>query len=79
VLHEGEQMVRDYGYYNNVSRGKRKKENHDGLIPCILEPEENSKEYRKNWTRLIQKIYEVDPLTCPQCQGQMRIIRFTED
>ena len=24
-------------------------------------------------------IYEVDPLTCPKCQGQMRIIAFIED
>ena len=34
---------------------------------------------RKNWARLIQKIYEVDPLTCPKCQGVMRIISFIED
>jgi hypothetical protein len=31
-------------YYSNVSRGKRQKENQAGLMPCILEPEENSKE-----------------------------------
>ena len=37
------------------------------------------KEYRKNWARLIQKIYEVDSLTCPKCQGVMRIISFIED
>jgi hypothetical protein len=37
------------------------------------------KEYRKNWSRLIQKIYEVDPLTCPKCQGRMKIISFIED
>ena len=71
---EGNQMVRYYGYYSNVSRGKRQKENQDGLIPCILEPSEDSKTYRKNWARLIQKIYEVDPLSCPKCQGVMRII-----
>ncbi|MEW6667004.1 MAG: hypothetical protein AB1512_17515 [Thermodesulfobacteriota bacterium] len=35
--------------------------------------------YRKNWARLIQKIYEVDPLTCPKCQGLMRVISFIED
>jgi hypothetical protein len=29
--------------------------------------------------RLIQKIYEVDPLTCPKCQGRMKIISFIED
>ncbi len=29
--------------------------------------------------RLIQKIYEVDPLVCPKCQGAMRIISSIED
>jgi len=66
-------MVRYYGYYNNVSRGKRKKQNQDGLLPCILDSDGSSKPFRKNWARLIQKIYEVDPLACPKCNGQMRI------
>jgi hypothetical protein len=79
VPDKGEQMVRYYGYYSNVSRGKRKKRNQDEWTPCILEPEGSSKEYRKNWARLIQKIYEMDPLSCPKCQGQMRIIAFIED
>jgi hypothetical protein len=73
VPDKGEQMVRYYGYYSNVSRGKRKKQNQDEWIPCILEPEGSSKEYRKNWTRLIQKIYEINPLTCPKCQGKMKM------
>jgi len=47
---------------------RRKPETIFGLIPYILEPGGSSKEYRKNWARLIQKIYEVDPLTCPKCQ-----------
>ncbi len=64
VPNKGEQMVRYYGHYSNVSRGKRKKQNEDGMIPPILEPDGSSKEHRKNWARLIQKIYEVDPLTC---------------
>ncbi len=51
----GEQMVRYYGHYNNVSRGKRK-ETEDDRVPCILEADKSSKEYRKNWARLIQKI-----------------------
>jgi len=49
---QGEQMVRYYGFYSNVSRGLRQKENVDGLIPCIIEPEENAKPNR-NWARLI--------------------------
>jgi hypothetical protein len=75
----GEQMVRYYGYYSNISRGKRKRQNQDDWIPCILEPDKNSKEYRRNWARLIQKIYEVDPLCCPKCHGPMRVISFIED
>ena len=36
-------------------------------------------ELRKNWARLIQKIYEVDPLTCPKCSGTMKVISVIKD
>ena len=78
VPNKGEQMVRYYGYYSNVCRGQRKKANEDGLVPSILQPDEPSKGYRKNWARLIQKIYEIDPLTCPKCHGPMALIAFIE-
>ena len=54
VPNRGEQMVRYYGHYSNVSRGKRKRQDQDGLIPSILELDGSSKEHRKNWARLIQ-------------------------
>jgi hypothetical protein len=76
---KGEQMVRYYGYYSNVARGKRKKADVDNKIPCILEPELTDKVFRRNWARLIQKIYEVDPLVCPKCSGAMRVIAFIEE
>jgi hypothetical protein len=79
IPNRGEQMVKYYGYYSNVSRGKRQKEGLDDVIPCIMETQGNKKAFRKNWARLIQKIYEVDPLVCPKCQGAMRIISFIED
>ena len=80
-------MVKYYGHYGNVSRGKRKKHDQDDLVPSILEPVEDpdfsgdgsSKEYRRKWSRLIQKIYEVNPLTCPKCFKKMKIISFIED
>jgi len=37
VPNRGEQMVRYYGHYSNVKRGKRKKEEQDKIIPCIIE------------------------------------------
>jgi hypothetical protein len=79
IPNRGEQMVRYYGYYSNVSRGKRKEKGTDDVIPCILEPQDDMKALRKGWARLIQKIYEVDPLVCPKCKGTMRIISFIED
>jgi len=59
-------------------RGKRKEIEDDG-VPSILEADKGSKEYRKNGPRLLQKIYEIDPLTCPKCHGQMQIIAFLEN
>jgi len=76
---KGGQMVRYYGHYINVVRGKRKKTDADDKISCILEPELTDKAFRRNWARLIQKIYEVDPLICLKCSGAMRVIAFIED
>ena len=70
--------IRYYGFYSNVSRELRQKENEDDLVPCVIETEEKPKPNR-NWARLIQKIYEVDPLICPNCRGVMRIISIIED
>ena len=79
IPNKGEQMVRYYGYYSNVCRGKRQKAGTDAAAPCILEVRGDVKAFRRSWARLIQKIYEVDPLVCPKCQGPMRIISFIED
>jgi hypothetical protein len=31
------------------------------------------------WAKIIRKVYEVDPLTCPECGAQMRVISLIED
>ena len=74
-----EHMVRYYGYYSNKSRGQRKKADQDEDIAHIIDTGLSNKAFRKSWARLIQKIYEVDPLLCPKCQGQMKIISFIEE
>jgi hypothetical protein len=33
----------------------------------------------KGWAEMIRKVYEVDPLLCPQCGGQMKVIAFLTD
>jgi len=79
VPNPGEQMVRYYGWYSNVSRGKRQKSTEDHTVPNIIESDRAPAACRKSWARLIQKIYEVDPLTCPICRGTMRVISTIED
>jgi hypothetical protein len=78
IPNKNEQMVRYMGFYSNVCRGKRKKQ---GRVEsdCVIEDDGYVKGANKSRARLIQKIYEVDPLTCPKCGGKMRIIAFIED
>ena len=66
-------------FYSNKSRGQRKKADEDEDIAQIIDTGLSNKAFRKSWARLIQKVYEVDPLLCPQCQGQMKIISFIEE
>jgi len=61
-----------------AKRAKNQITEDDG-IPSFPKWDKSSEEYRENWARLIQKIYEVDPPTCPKCGEIMRIIRFVED
>ena len=73
------EMVRYYGFYSNKSRGLRKKAGTDDDVPALNQSAVSPGEFRKNWARLIQKIYHVNPLLCPKCLGIMEIISFIED
>jgi len=73
----GAQTVHYYGYYSNVTRGRLKKE--DSQPEHHIIEDETPRGLNRSWARLIQKIYEVDPLLCPVCRGQMKIIAFIED
>ena len=32
----------------------------------------------QSWAMLIKRVYEVDPLCCPECGGQMQVVSFIE-
>ena len=32
----------------------------------------------QTWAMLIKRVYEVDPLSCPQCGGPMKVVAFIE-
>ena len=33
----------------------------------------------KGWAEMIRKVYEVDPMVCPKCGGQMKVVAFITD
>ena len=68
------QSIRYYGAFANSVRGRLRKRQEVDPIPTVLEPEISSEAFRGNWARLIRKIYETDPLVCPRCQKQMRVV-----
>jgi len=39
----------------------------------------STKATRQSWARLIQKVYEVDPLICPKCSHKMSIVAVITD
>jgi len=78
-------LVRYYGHYSNVSRGKRRKLKPQGEEAVTQKPEAIevdpppvSKELKKRWSYFTRKMYETDPLTCPKFKGEMRIISFID-
>lgn len=87
IPNKGEQLVRYYGFYSNKARGVRKKveaEKAEGLetstpVHNLIENSLSRKTFRRNWARLIKKIYHADPLLCTKCNGTMRIISFIEE
>ncbi len=75
----GEHMVRYYGFYSNKARGQRKKLSEGDKVPSIVNSDVSKKAFRKKWSVLIQKVYNIDPLKCKKCGGKMRIISFIEE
>jgi hypothetical protein len=74
-------LVRYLGHYSNVSRGRRRKGEEEPLTPGHTRESEDDgltdverRARRREWARLIRRVYEVDPLVCEKCGGEMQII-----
>jgi len=79
VPDRGQHCVRYYGAYANAFRDRQRKREAEESIPTVLEPELCSREVKRNWSRLIRKVYETAPLVCPRCRNRMRVIASIED
>ena len=74
-----ESITRYYGYYSCRARGERKKRAPVKDKDDIEELPELENEPSSYWARCIKQVYEVDPLECPKCKAQMRIVAFVQD
>ncbi len=81
------QMVRYYGWYSNRARGEQLKTaqpattlDQTAVAEKIEVLDVSSYQPRripsKTWRDCIKKIWEVDPLECPRCHAEMKIISF---
>ena len=79
---KGSHLVRYYGWYSNKSRGMRKKAAAEASAEPSSESEDSASaaasRCSQSWAMLIKRVYEVDPLCCPKCGGQMKVVSFIE-
>ena len=77
---KGVQMIRYYGLYSNKARGIRRKQE---TSPSIAWPKSTPppplKLPKRTWRDLICQAWHSDPLQCPKCQNEMRLIALIEE
>ena len=75
---KGQVTVRYYGLYANAHRGKIRKAG-QAAVPLLIMEEELRPVPSKGWAEMIRKVYEVDPMVCPEYGGKMKVISFLTD
>jgi len=82
---QGTHLIRYYGWYSNKSRGLRRKqaeaaaaEQPGSSASPAAEPAPARTRASQTWAMLMKRIFEIDPLICPRCSGQMKIVAFLE-
>jgi hypothetical protein len=71
-----ESLTRYYGRYSCRARGERAKQ---APVPDELATQEQRTEPSVSWAACMKRVFEIDPLECPRCRGQMRIVAFLTD
>ena len=81
----GQQLIRNWGYYSNASRAKRLRQAslesgtlHDtgGADQKVDRDSHGQRQRRLSWAKMIQKVYEIDPLLCTFCGAEIKILSF---
>ncbi len=82
---KGQHLIHYFGWYSNKERGmRRKREPVVSEAPVAMGDGKSAsdgafiKKRKMSWAALIRKVYEVDPLRCPECGGEMKVISFID-
>jgi len=75
---KGQVMIRYYGLYSSAHRGMMRKRGQATSVMPVLAPPP-AERASAGWRELIRRVYEVDPLTCPACGAQMKVVAFITD
>jgi hypothetical protein len=79
----GQHLVRYYAWYSNRTRGQRAAARSGGKTAAKPpEPAPTSpavRASRASWARLLRRIFEVDPLLCPRCSSEMKVVSVITD
>jgi hypothetical protein len=69
--------IHHYGIYSNRSQLKPRKDPASAEATHHEEPPRvSNSNLRRRWASLIRRVYQADPLICPQCGSKMRILSF---
>ncbi|MCB0354997.1 MAG: hypothetical protein KDD64_15805 [Bdellovibrionales bacterium] len=66
-----ESITRYYGWYSCRKRGERAKV---AVKEGLNDPEDAPEKPSSSWARCIKQVYEINPLECPRCKEEMRIV-----
>jgi hypothetical protein len=82
IPNKGQVLQRYYGWYASRVRGMRRKATEAGEeqpVVCVDPEPEVLSEAALRWAELLRRIFEVDPLACPRCGEEMRIVAFVTE
>ena len=78
IPNKGDHQIRYYGWYSNKTRGMRKADRKDMSVDSPEALTAYQLKQRLTWAALIKCVYETDPLECPNCGAQMKVVGFIE-
>ena len=85
VPNKNKRRVTGYGAYSNRALGERRKRARSeregdgiGAAVALYEPmteaDDFAKKRRQAWAKLIQMVWEINPMVCPRCGEEMRVV-----